>query len=92
MTANSKDSGIGKRVRVEAETLEALEDRHGIRFDTLILDIEGGEFDFFSSWAEPRCSIVRDPRQVDHTICTAVAPEEVFTVRTYPTRTLRGTS
>lgn len=48
MTANRKDSGIGKRIRVEAETLEALEDRHGIRFDTLILDIEGGEFDFFT--------------------------------------------
>ena len=48
MTANRKDSGIGKRIRVEAETLEALEDRHGIRFDTLILDIEGGEFDLFT--------------------------------------------
>jgi hypothetical protein len=35
-----------------------------------------------SSWAEPKCSILRDPRRDDHTICTAVAPEEVFTVRT----------
>jgi hypothetical protein len=35
-----------------------------------------------SSWAEPRCSIERDPRRDDHTICTAVAPELVFTVRT----------
>ena len=35
-----------------------------------------------SSWAEPRCSIERDPRREDHTICTAVAPEAVFTVRT----------
>ena len=35
-----------------------------------------------SSWAEPRCSIYREPRREDHTICTAVAPEEVFTVRT----------
>ena len=34
-----------------------------------------------SSWAEPRCSIERDPRREDHTICTAVAPEAVFTVR-----------
>jgi FkbM family methyltransferase len=48
MTANRKDSGVGKRIHVEAKTLETLEDRHGIRFDTLILDIEGGEFDFFS--------------------------------------------
>ena len=48
LTANRTDSGIGKRIRVKAETLEALEDRHGIRFDTLILDIEGGEFDFFT--------------------------------------------
>jgi hypothetical protein len=38
-----------------------------------------------SSWAEPRCSILRDPRRVDHTICTAVAPEVVFTVSTYAT-------
>ena len=28
------------------------------------------------------CSIERDPRREDHTICTAVAPEAVFTVRT----------
>ncbi len=35
-----------------------------------------------SSCAEPRCSILRDPRRVDHTICTAVAPEDVLTVRT----------
>jgi len=31
------------------------------------------------------CSIERDPRRDDHTICTAVAPELVFTVRTYAT-------
>ena len=48
MTANSKDSGIGNLISVEARTLEALEDRHGIRFDTLVLDIEGGEFDLFT--------------------------------------------
>ena len=35
-----------------------------------------------SSWAEPRCSIEREPAPSDHTICTAVAPEVVFTVRT----------
>jgi hypothetical protein len=27
----------------------------------------------------------RDPRRNDHTIWTAVAPDEVFTVRTYAT-------
>ena len=32
------------------------------------------------------CSIERDPRRDDHTICTAVAPELVFTVRTYATQ------
>jgi hypothetical protein len=31
------------------------------------------------------CSISRDPRREDHTICTAVAPDAVFTVRTYGT-------
>ena len=34
-----------------------------------------------SSRAEPMCSIERDPRRKDHTICTAVAAEAVFTVR-----------
>src|SRR4029077_1560276 len=38
-----------------------------------------------SSRADPRCSIERDPRRDDHTICTAIAPELVFTVRTYAT-------
>ena len=28
------------------------------------------------------CSIERDPLRQDHTTCTAVAPEDVFTVRT----------
>jgi hypothetical protein len=32
--------------------------------------------------AEPKCSMSRAPRREDHTICTAVAPEAVFTVRT----------
>src|ERR1019366_1760986 len=31
---------------------------------------------------EPRCSMLREPRRNDHTICTAVAPEAVFTART----------
>jgi hypothetical protein len=31
------------------------------------------------------CSIERDPRRQDHAICTAVAPETVFTVRTKAT-------
>lgn len=48
MTANSKDSGVGTPIRVKADTLEALEDRHAVKFDTVILDIEGGEFDFFT--------------------------------------------
>jgi hypothetical protein len=43
------------------------------------------QLDLVVSRAEPRCSIWRDPRREDHTICTAVAPEAVFTVRTYAT-------
>ena len=39
-----------------------------------------------SSCAEPMCSILRDPRREDQTIWTAVAPDAVFTVRTYATR------
>ena len=34
------------------------------------------------------CSISRDPRCEEYTICTAVAPDAVFTVRTYGTRQL----
>ena len=43
-----------------------------------------------SSRAEPRCSILRDPRREDHTTCTAVAPKDVFTVRTYATQAPYG--
>ena len=32
----------------------------------------------------------RDPRREKYTICTAVAPDDVFTVRTYGTRQLYG--
>jgi len=35
-----------------------------------------------SSCAEPMCSISRDPRRFECTICTARAPEAVLTVRT----------
>jgi hypothetical protein len=31
---------------------------------------------------EPMCSICRDPRWQEDTICAAVAPDAVFTVRT----------
>ena len=41
-----------------------------------------------SSCADPRCSISRDPRREDHTTCTAVAPDDAFTVRIYGTRPL----
>ena len=40
----------------------------------------------------PKCSILREPFRDDHTICTAVAPEDVFTVRTYATRAPYGHS
>ena len=43
-----------------------------------------------SSCADPRCSISRDPRRDDHTTCGAVAPDFVFTVRTYGTSPLYG--
>src|SRR6266511_369514 len=36
-----------------------------------------------SSWADPMCSMSRDPRREECTICTALAPDAVFTVRTY---------
>ena len=37
-----------------------------------------------SSWAEPMCSMLRDPHQEEEcAICTAWAPDAVLTVRTY---------
>ena len=39
---------------------------------------------------EPMCSISRDPRREEYTICTALAPDAVFTVRTYGTGPLYG--
>jgi hypothetical protein len=36
------------------------------------------------------CSIERDPRRQDHAICTAVAPETVFTERTKATGAAQG--
>src|SRR5689334_23835154 len=36
------------------------------------------------------CSMLRDPRCDDQTTCTAVAPDFVFTVRTYGTGPLYG--
>jgi hypothetical protein len=35
-------------------------------------------------WVVPRCSIERDPRRDDHTICTATAPEAVFLTGSSP--------
>jgi hypothetical protein len=43
-----------------------------------------------SSCADPMCSMLRDPRREDQTTCTAVAPDFVFTVRTYGTGPLYG--
>ena len=46
-----------------------------------------------SVWADPKCSMSRDPRRDFHTTWTATAPDEVRTVRTYatgiPSRTRR---
>jgi hypothetical protein len=36
------------------------------------------------------CSIESEPCRQDHTICTAVAPEAVFTVRTKATSAANG--
>ena len=36
-----------------------------------------------SSCADPMCLMSRDLRREEYTICTAVAPDAVFTVRTY---------
>ncbi|MFN9954652.1 MAG: FkbM family methyltransferase, partial [bacterium] len=35
-----------KQVEVPGKTIEQLEKEHGLRFDTLIMDIEGGELTF----------------------------------------------
>ena len=53
--------------------------------DLLVLRASSG---FVIRW--PGCSISRDLRREDHTICTAVAPDGVFTVRRYGNRPLDG--
>jgi transposase InsO family protein len=68
--------------------------RTGICFDNAVSE------SFFATYkkelihtcprAEPKCSMERDPRRDDHAICTAVAPELVFTVRTYATNAPYG--
>lgn len=35
-----------KKIRVPVKTVEQLEEQHGLRFNVLIMDIEGGEIDF----------------------------------------------
>ncbi len=40
-------------IRVRAQTLETLEARHGLSFDTLLLDIEGGEAEFLRDHPGP---------------------------------------
>ena len=42
-------------------------------------------FRLAAACAEPRCSMLREPRWDAYTICTATAPEAVFTVRTHVT-------
>jgi len=39
---------------------------------------------------EPMCSICRDPRWQEYTLCTAMASDAVLTVRTYGTGPLYG--
>lgn len=43
-THNSKILDSCERIEVPGVTFEALEEKHNINFDTLIMDIEGGEF------------------------------------------------
>ena len=38
-----------------------------------------------SVWADPRCSMSRDPWRYVHTTCTAAALDEIRTIRTYVT-------
>jgi hypothetical protein len=35
-----------------------------------------------SSCPDPRCSILRDPRSEENTICTAVVPDAILIVQT----------
>lgn len=39
----------GKPVQIPGKRIETLEAEHGFQFDTLVMDIEGGELDFFES-------------------------------------------
>jgi hypothetical protein len=75
----------------------------GRRLDQEVLRLDNTYFDTYfdafntstsaSVWADPKCSISRDPRRDFRTTWTATAPDEVRTVRTYatgiPSRTRR---
>lgn len=46
-TMSSAHKATGRSIRVPVLTVEEIEARHGLRFDTLVMDIQGGEHGFF---------------------------------------------
>lgn len=46
MVMSSGHMREGKRVQVRVRTVEEIERQHGLRFDTVFMDIQGGELDF----------------------------------------------
>lgn len=50
ITGGSTHRQIGKKINVTGKTITELEAAHGLRFDTLIMDIEGGELAFFKHY------------------------------------------
>ena len=45
---NRRKTRNWKNYLVDVVTIQSLEDDHGVQFDSLIMDIEGGEFDIFN--------------------------------------------
>jgi FkbM family methyltransferase len=59
-TMSSAHKPTGRAIRVPVLTVEEIEARHGLRFDALVMDIQGGEHGFFEENREllKRCRCV----------------------------------
>lgn len=68
---SGRDHGEGEPLQVSGRSIADLEAKHGIQFDFLVMDIEGGEFDILSNQREflARCRgivVEKHPQVLGH--------------------------
>lgn len=61
-TMSSADKQVGSAVSVPVLTVEEIETRHGLEFDAIVLDIQGGEYGF----------LVENPALLDRCRCAVI--------------------